>query len=122
MNSIKEMAYDIIGLIDEKLGSDIVLMEVSKISSLADYFIIASGNNPRQINAIVENVEDGMEKKGYFAKQKEGNRDCNWMLLDYGDIIVHVFNKDQRDFYNLEKLWCDAKITKFDVDTKINRI
>jgi len=122
MDSIKEMAYDIVGLIDEKLGSDIVLMEVSKISSLADYFIIASGNTPRQINAIVENVESGMEKKGYFAKQKEGNRDCNWMLVDYGDIIVHVFNKDQREFYNLEKLWCDAKITKFDVDTKINRI
>jgi len=122
MDNIKEMAYDIVGLIDEKLGTDIVLMEVSGVSSLADYFIIASGNNSRQIAAIIENIEAGMEKKGYFVKNKEGNRECNWMLVDYGDIIVHVFNKDERDFYNLEKLWCDAKITKFDVDTKINRI
>lgn len=117
MIDVKKMAYDIVELIDEKLGHDISLLDVQKISSVSDYFIIASGNSNRQVIAIADNVEHGMEKEGHFIKHKEGHRDGNWVLLDFGDIVVHVFNKEQRDFYNLEKLWCDAIITKFDVDT-----
>ncbi|MBN2899435.1 MAG: ribosome silencing factor [Clostridia bacterium] len=114
---IKQLAYDIVDLIDDKKGSDISLLDVQKISSVSDYFIIASGSSNRQVLAIAENVEDGMEKQGYFLRHKEGHREGNWVLLDFGDIVVHVFNKEQRVFYNLEKLWCDAIITKFDVDT-----
>lgn len=114
---IQKLAYDMVELIQDKLGHDISLLDVQKISSVSDYFIIASGNSNRQVMAIAENVEDGMEKKDYFLQHKEGHRDGNWVLLDFGDVVVHVFNKEQRDFYNLEKLWCDAIITKFDVDT-----
>jgi len=117
MIDTKQMAYDVVELIDDKKGSDISMLDVQKISAVADYFIIASGNSTRQVVAIADNVEHGMEKKGHFIKHKEGHRTGNWVLLDFGDIVVHVFNKEERDFYNLEKLWCDAIITKFDVDT-----
>lgn len=117
MDIIKKMAYDIVELIDDKKGIDINLLDVHKISSVSEYLIIASGNSNRQVVAIADNVEDGMEKQEVFLKHKEGHRDGNWVLLDYGDVVVHIFNKEQREFYNLEKLWCDAIITKFDVDT-----
>lgn len=117
MVDIKQLAYNIVELIDDKKGLDISLLDVQKISSVSDYFIIASGSSSRQVMAIADHVEDGMEKEDYFLKHKEGHRDGKWVLLDFGDIVVHVFDKEQRDFYNLEKLWCDAVITKFDVDT-----
>ncbi len=117
MIDIKKMAHEVVELIDDKKGTDITMLDVQKISPVADYFIIASGNSTRQVIAIGDNVEHGMEAKGHFIKHKEGHRTGNWLLLDFGDIIVHVFNKEERDFYNLEKLWCDAIVTKFDVDT-----
>ncbi len=111
---IKDLAYEAMELIDDKKGMDINLLDVSKISGMSDYFIIASGNTSRQVIAIADNVEDGLAKKGYDIKHKEGHREGNWVLLDFGDIVVHVFDKNVRDFYNLEKLWCDAKLTKFE--------
>lgn len=117
MIDTKKMAHDIVELIDDKKGLEITMLDVQKISAVADYFIIASGNSTRQTVAIADNVEDGMEEKGHFIKHKEGHRTGNWVLLDFGDVVVHVFNKEEREFYNLEKLWCDAIITKFDVDT-----
>ena len=78
---------------------------------LADYFIIANGTNDSQVNALVDNVEEELHKAGYPLKQREGRASGSWVLLDFGDIIVHVFDKENRLFYDLERIWKDGKIT-----------
>lgn len=91
-----------------KKANDVVLVDLRKLSAVCDYFIIASGNSTIQIDAIAGNIEK--ELLGYSCKlwHKEGRGEALWILLDYGDIVVHVFYKDARGFYNLEKLWHDA--------------
>ncbi len=105
-----KIAYD---ALDEKLGEDIKVIDISNVSVLADYFVIASGSNENQVKALVENVDEAMEKKGFMPKQREGYGLGNWVLLDYGDIIVHVFDKDNRLFYDLERIWSDGKTIDF---------
>ena len=78
---------------------------------LADYFIIANGTSDSQVNALVDNVEEELHKAGYSLKQREGQASGSWVLLDFGDIIVHVFDKENRLFYDLERIWKDGKIT-----------
>ena len=86
-----------------KKGEDIRVIDISEISVLADYFVIASGSSNSQVTALVDNVEEKMHKAGYIQKQREGQNSGTWVLLDYGDIIVHVFDTESRSFYNLEK-------------------
>ena len=76
---------------------------------LADYFIIATGNSDSQVNALVDNVEEELHKAGYPLKQREGRANSSWILLDFGDIIVHVFDKENRLFYDLERIWKDGR-------------
>ena len=80
------------------------------ISTLADYFLIANGSNSNQVQALVDNVEDELAKTGIHAKQKEGHGLGNWVLLDFGEIVVHVFDRENRHFYDLERIWRDGKI------------
>ena len=101
-----KIAYD---ALDEKMGEDIKVIDISAISVLADYFIIANGSNDSQVRALVENVEAQLAKAGYEAKQREGYGLGSWVLLDFGNIIVHVFDKENRLFYNLERIWRDGK-------------
>lgn len=101
-----KIAYD---ALDEKMGEDIKVIDISGISVLADYFIIANGSNDSQVRALVENVESQLAKAGYEAKQREGYGLGSWVLLDFGNIIVHVFDKENRLFYNLERIWRDGK-------------
>lgn len=106
--SINEITKRIYDAIDDKLGVDIAILNIAKISSLCDYFVIASGSSTRQVKAIADSVEDAMTEIGIEPRGKEGRETQNWILLDYGDVIVHIFDEETRGFYNLEKLWKDA--------------
>lgn len=117
MDEIKALALEISGLIDDKKGEDIVLLEVKGKCSIADYFIIATGNNDRQVSAIVYHIYDKLSEKGIRVRSIEGQRQGRWIIMDYYDVIVHVFHKDERYYYNLERLWNDARSLKLDIDT-----
>ena len=106
----KEMAKIAYHALDEKKGEDIRIIDIAGISVLADYFIIANGSSESQVQAMVDNVEEEMHKAGYSLKQREGYGSGNWVLLDFGDVIVHVFDKENRLFYDLERIWRDGKV------------
>ena len=109
MEQSKLMAKLAYKALDDKKGEDIKVIDISEISVLADYFIIANGSNDSQVRALVENVEDELSKEGFEVKQREGYGLGNWVLLDFGSIIVHVFDKENRLFYDLERIWRDGK-------------
>lgn len=109
MNRSKEMAKIAYSALDEKKAEDIVAIEISEVSVLADYFIIANGTNPSQVTALVDNVEGQLSKAGYEPKRIEGIGNKSWILLDYGDVIIHIFSKEDRLFYDLERIWRDGK-------------
>jgi ribosome-associated protein len=95
----------------EKKASDVVVMDLRGLSSVTDYFVVCSGDSDVQIRAIAEAVDDGMEEKGTGAWHKEIGSP-NWMIIDFVDVVLHIFHKNTRSFYNLERLWGDAKITR----------
>ncbi|EOC99805.1 ribosome silencing factor [Caldisalinibacter kiritimatiensis] len=99
---------------DDKKAFDIKVLNISEITNIADYFIIFSGNSDRQVISIANAIEDQMKEAGYMVSNKEGNRTGRWVLLDYGDIVVHVFHKEEREFYNLERIWVDGKELDFE--------
>ena len=109
MNKSKEMARIAYHALSDKKGEDIKVIDITGISVLADYFIIANGNSDSQVNALVDNVEEELHKAGYSLRQREGQASGSWVLLDFGDIIVHVFDKENRLFYDLERIWKDGK-------------
>ena len=102
---IAKIAYD---ALDEKLGQDIEIIKIDEISVIADYLIIASGNNVNQMNAMIDLVEEKLGRAGYTEHRVEGNKNSTWILLDYGDVIIHVFSKEDRLFYDLERIWRDG--------------
>lgn len=104
--SMVKLAYE---ALDEKKGEDIQIIEIGDISIIADYFIIANGSNAPQVDALVKSVIDKLGQNGYEPKRIEGVRSASWILLDYGDVVVHVFSKEDRLFYNLERIWRDGK-------------
>ena len=109
MSEQNVMAKTACQALDEKKGEDIKIIEISQISIMADYFIIANGTNQSQVQAMVENVQEKMHGAGFEVKRVEGNRSSSWVLLDYGDVVVHVFDKEDRLFYDLERLLSDGK-------------
>jgi len=106
----KLMAKAACDALEEKKALDIKVIDISKVSVLADYFIIASGSNRNQVQAMVDSVQEELHKKGFIAKQVEGYQSANWILLDYGDIIIHVFDEENRLFYDLERIWRDGSV------------
>lgn len=108
----KVMAKIAYNALDDKKGEDIKIIDISNVSVLADYFIIANGSNANQVNALVDNVEQELAKEGFHAKQREGYGLGNWVLLDFGAVIVHVFDKENRLFYDLERIWRDGKLVE----------
>lgn len=106
----KEMAKLACKALDDKKGQDIKVIDIHEVSVIADYFIIASGTNANQVQAMVDNVEEELGRAGFDAKQIEGSKNSNWILMDYGDLIVHVFDEENRLFYDLERIWRDGKI------------
>lgn len=111
MEQTIEMARTAYRALADKKGEDIRVIDISQVSVLADYFVIANGTNESQVKALVENVEEKMHLAGYTMKQQEGKSGA-WVLLDYGDVIVHVFDKENRLFYNLERIWSDGKVVE----------
>ena len=105
----KELAKIAVNALDDKKGEDITIIDISEISVLADYFIIAGGSNRSQIQAMADNVDECVSKNGGTLKQIEGYDAGNWVLLDFQDIIVHIFDKENRLFYDLERIWRDGK-------------
>ena len=99
-----------ISALEDKKAENIRIIDIQSISILADYFIIAEGTNRNQIQAMIDNVEKELSKTGLVPKQIEGYDSANWILMDYGDIIIHVFDKENRLFYNLERIWRDGKL------------
>ena len=112
MDQAMDMIKVIYDALADKKGEDIKVINISEVSVLSDYFVITNGNSDSQVNALVENVEEKMHKAGYSLKQQEGNRSGTWVLLDYCDVIVHVFDKENRSFYNLERIWSDGKVVE----------
>ena len=109
MKQAKDFAKIAYEALSDKKGEDIKIIDISEISVLADYFIIANGTNDSQVSALVENVEEELEKAGCTLKQQEGYGKGGWVLMDFGDLIIHVFDKENRLFYDLERIWRDGK-------------
>ncbi|MGK8489467.1 ribosome silencing factor [Nocardia asiatica] len=95
---------------DEKLASDVVVLDVSEQLVITDCFVIASAPNERQVNAIVDNVEEKLRAAGHKPVRREGTREGRWALLDYVDVVVHIQHNDERNFYALERLWKDCPV------------
>lgn len=94
--------------LDNKKALDIVAIDIAEKSSFADYMIIASGGSERQVQALVDDVEEAFAKEGLLAKSIEGKQNSGWILMDYGDVIVNIFTKETREKYNIEKVWGDC--------------
>lgn len=105
----KELLKKVYQALNDKKAEEIALLEIGQISPIADYFVIASGSNVNQLNAMKDAVDEVMYTNGLHARQIEGNSKSTWILMDYGDMIVHLFSKEDRLFYNLERIWKDGK-------------
>ena len=114
-NQAKEMAKIAYHALNEKKAEDIKIIKIGTISVIADYFIIAHGNSPAQVDAMVDSVQEELTKSGYETKRVEGVKSCGWVLMDYGDVVIHIFSKEDRLFYDLERIWRDGK----EVDTAL---
>ena len=114
----KEMTTLAIQALEEKKAEDIQIIDISEISAIADYFIIANGTNRSQIQALADSVGEKLGRAGVQFKQMEGYDTANWILMDFLDIVVHIFDKDNRAFYDLERIWRDGKqipLSEFDI-------
>lgn len=101
-----------VNALEDKKAEDITVIDISEVSSIADYFIIANGSNSNQLAAMQDAVDEAFYKAGIHAKQVEGNQNSTWILIDYNDVIVHLFDKEDRLFYDLERIWKDGKIVE----------
>lgn len=112
---MKEKLEIILKAIDEKKGEDILIYEFTQLNPSVDEVVIVSGSNQRQAYAIADNVRDRLAEHGMRADHIEGNRDSHWILIDASDIIVHIFEQKERTAYNLEKLYADLPVSRYDV-------
>lgn len=103
------------GMLSKK-ASDIAIMDIRKVTDTADFFVVCSADSEPQVRAIADAIEEETEKSGMRLWQSEGRDSLSWVILDYVDVVAHVFRKDTRAFYNLERLWSDAKITHIQDD------
>ena len=115
MMTPKEVAALAAKALDDKKGVDIRLLEIAQVTSLADHFLICTGTSSTHVKALCDSVEKALDEAGEPALRREGHRSGTWALLDYGCRVVHVFTEETRQFYDLERLWNDAK--KVDLDT-----
>ncbi|MDE7366070.1 MAG: ribosome silencing factor [Lachnospiraceae bacterium] len=105
----KELTKLVIEALEDKKAEDIRIIDISNVSVIADYFIIANGNNRNQVQALADNVDENCHRAGHPLRQMEGYDSANWILMDYSDVIVHIFSKEDRLFYDLERIWRDGK-------------
>ncbi len=104
-----EMANKAVELLKDKKAKDIKLLDIHEISTISDYFVIATGHSTTQVQAMSDELEEKMGMAGYEMHHKEGFRNGRWILLDFNNIIVHLFHDEEREFYNLDRLWVDAR-------------
>ena len=102
-----ELAYNIAAVLDEKKGRDIVIIDISAKSVLADYFVIASGRSTTAVKSLCDNVEEKLSKAGIEPVRRDGMNETKWIVMDYGSVILHVFHEETREYYRLERLWAD---------------
>ncbi|OEF99007.1 ribosome silencing factor [Vulcanibacillus modesticaldus] len=112
--SIKEIALLAAETASSKKAKDTVILDIKGLSLIADYFVICSGNSETQVQAITKEIKDKMAEAGIEIKGTEGLDQARWVLIDLGDVVVHVFHKEEREFYNLERLWGDAPRIEFE--------
>lgn len=106
--TIENNVKTVIEALEDKKAENIKVINIGSISSVADYFIITNGSNKSQVQALADNVTEKLAKDGIHAKQTEGYQSANWILLDYTDFVVHIFDKESRPFYDLERIWRDG--------------
>ena len=109
MNQSAEMVKIAAKALEDKKAEDIRVIDIREISTIADFFVIANGTNANQLAAMRDAVDEELYKAGYHTKQVEGNQNSTWILMDYNDIIVHIFSDESRTFYDLERIWRDGK-------------
>lgn len=97
-------------ILDEKKAKDVKAIDIREISIMTDYFIVASASNINHVHALVEHIEEELHKDGIYYTHLEGYKAGNWILMDYGDFVVHIFDEASREFYDIERLWRDGKI------------
>jgi len=106
--TVEKLLHIAVKAADDKKAEDILVLNMQGISLIADYFVICHGNSDKQVQAIAREIQDKAEEYGFSIKRMEGFNEARWILVDIGDVVVHVFHKDERSYYNLEKLWGDA--------------
>ena len=105
----EELIASAVKILDSKKAEDIRIIKIGDLTILADYFIIADGTSSTQTKALADEVEFRLKQQGREPKQVQGNNGSNWIILDYSDVVIHIFYKETRDFYNLERLWSDGE-------------
>lgn len=110
MNLIQQMIENAVSGLEDKKAEDIKVIDISDVSPISDYFVLATGSNRNQVQAMADSVVEKMHKAGFSLKQIEGYDSANWILMDFVDIVVHVFDRENRNFYDLERIWKDGKI------------
>ncbi len=113
----KSLSLEVFKALDDKKGFDIKVLDVQGITSVTDYFIIATGTSTKHAASLADSVEVTLSEMGIEPASKEGHRTGDWIVMDYLDVIVHVFTQETRDHYKLEKMWKDAEIVQVSVDT-----
>ncbi|MBE5664761.1 ribosome silencing factor [Staphylococcus sp. SS87] len=112
MNS-QELLTIAVNAVDNKKGEDIISLEMKNISDMTDYFVVTHGNNERQVQAIARAVKEAANEQNVAVKRMEGYNEARWILIDLADVVVHVFHKDERNYYNIEKLYQDAPLESY---------
>ena len=102
------LAVDLVDAAEDKKAADPLLLEVADVLAVVDVFLLATATSDRQLKAVAESIEERARQQGRKPQQREGRAESGWMLLDFGDVVVHLFSPEQRDFYSLERLWADV--------------
>ena len=105
---IKELLHQVVEACEERKAENCIVLDMEGLTPLADYFVICHGNNERQVQAIARSIKERLDEHGKEMQRMEGFEEARWVLIDLGDIVCHVFHKDERDYYHLERLWGDA--------------
>jgi len=106
--TVEKLLHTAVKAADDKKAENIIVLNMHGISLIADYFVICHGNSDKQVQAIAREIQEKVEEQGFNVKRIEGFDEARWILVDLGDVVVHVFHRDERGYYNLEKLWGDA--------------
>lgn len=114
--TIDQLVKEVVKAADDKRAEDIMTLDMKNVSIMADYFVICEGSNERQVQAIARGIKEDIEANGGEVKRMEGFGQARWILIDLGDVVCHVFHEEERNYYNLERLWGDAPIITVDLE------